>query len=43
METKTVKEDARGIAIKTIVEKIGYGIDWETANKMIVTLLANWK
>jgi hypothetical protein len=38
-----IYEDARGEAIEAIINKIGYGIDWETANKMIITLLSNWK
>ena len=38
-----IQEDGRGDAIKAIVQRIGYGIDWETADQMIKNLLANWK
>lgn len=41
-EKNITKEDARGIAIKAIIDKIGYGITWETAQQMIVTVLNNW-
>lgn len=35
-------EDSRGEAIKSIVDRIGYGITWETADIMITNLLRNW-
>ena len=41
-EERKIKEDARGEAIKAIVDKIGYGISWETANEMITNLLKSW-
>ncbi len=43
-EEKTIiKEDARGIAVQAIVKRIGHGITWDTADKMIENILKNWK
>ena len=41
-QIKEVKWDSRGQAISAIVARIGYGIGWETADKMITNLLKNW-
>ncbi len=42
-EEIVVAYDGRGEAIKAIIKRIGYGITWETAEKLIETVLKNWK
>lgn len=42
-EKEQINQDARGQAIKAVMDKIGHGITWDDANETIKIILQNWK